>query len=120
VWIPFLAIEAVLMLLTVYKSIAYRNQTNRAIIVLARDSILYFVVVFACLVSVLALDIPLYITVSIQIPAQCVASIAVGRMMMNIRGLVLDDPEYTAHLTTLQFVPGVQPNVSSAESEEVV
>jgi len=39
---------------------------------------------------------------------------------MNTRGLVLDDPEYTAHLTTLQFVPGVQPDVSSAESEEVV
>ena len=24
-------------------------------------------------------------------------------MMMNIRGLVLDDPEYTGHLQTLQF-----------------
>ncbi|KIM91464.1 hypothetical protein PILCRDRAFT_130120 [Piloderma croceum F 1598] len=112
--------EAVLMLLTAYKSIAYRNQTNRAIIVLARDSILYFVVVFACLASVLALDIPLYITVSVQIPAQCVASIAVGRMMMNIRGLVMGDPEHTAYLTTLQFYPNVQPNVSSTESEDVV
>jgi hypothetical protein len=27
----------------------------------------------------------------------------VGRMMMNLRGLVLDDPEHTAHLQTLQF-----------------
>jgi hypothetical protein len=41
-------------------------------------------------------------------------------MMMNIRGLVMDDPEHTAHLTTLQFSPNEQPNVSSAESEEVV
>jgi hypothetical protein len=24
-------------------------------------------------------------------------------MMMNIRGLILDDPEYTVHLRTLQF-----------------
>ena len=27
----------------------------------------------------------------------------VGRMMMNIRGLIMDDPEYTVHLQTLQF-----------------
>jgi hypothetical protein len=27
----------------------------------------------------------------------------VGRMMMNIRGLILDDPEHTTHLQTLRF-----------------
>jgi hypothetical protein len=27
----------------------------------------------------------------------------VGRMMMNIRGLILEDPEHTLHLQTLQF-----------------
>jgi hypothetical protein len=27
----------------------------------------------------------------------------VGRMMMNIRGLILDDSEHTVHLQTLQF-----------------
>ena len=54
-------------------------------------------------------------------PTQCIASIAVrrvssiarflnltsphkvGRMIMNIRGLILDDPEHTVHLQTLQF-----------------
>jgi len=56
-----------------------------------------------CLVSVLVADLQVGITVSVQIPAQCVASIAVGRMMMNIRGLVLDDPAHTMHLQTLQF-----------------
>ncbi|KIM82052.1 hypothetical protein PILCRDRAFT_820951 [Piloderma croceum F 1598] len=30
-------------------------------------------------------------------------AIVVGRMMMNIRGLILDDPEHTVHLKTLQF-----------------
>ncbi|KIM83163.1 hypothetical protein PILCRDRAFT_7563 [Piloderma croceum F 1598] len=40
----------------------------------------------------------------IQIPTQWITSIAVGRMMMNLRGLILDDPEHTAHLQTLQFV----------------
>ena len=28
----------------------------------------------------------------------------VGRMMMNLRGLILDDPEHTTHLQTLEFV----------------
>ena len=27
----------------------------------------------------------------------------VGRMMMNIRGLILDDPEHTVYLQTLEF-----------------
>jgi hypothetical protein len=27
----------------------------------------------------------------------------VGRMMMNIRGLILDDPEHTIYLQTFQF-----------------
>jgi hypothetical protein len=26
-----------------------------------------------------------------------------GRMMMNLRGLMLDDPEHTVHLHTLRF-----------------
>jgi hypothetical protein len=30
-------------------------------------------------------------------------SFKVGRMMMNIRGLILDDPEHTMCLRTLQF-----------------
>jgi len=37
-------------------------------------------------------------------------------MMMNIRGLALDDPEHTTHLHTLQFA--VRPNIDS-EIEEV-
>ena len=54
-------------------------------------------------------------------PTQCISSIVVpyscfeiaffgltsphkvGRMMMNIRGLIMEDPEYTVHLQTLQF-----------------
>jgi hypothetical protein len=37
-------------------------------------------------------------------------------MMMNIRGLILDDPENTSHLQTLQFA--VRRN-SGSEIEEV-
>jgi len=37
-------------------------------------------------------------------------------MMMNIRGLVLDDPEHTVHLQTLQFANALDPGL---EIEEV-
>jgi hypothetical protein len=36
-------------------------------------------------------------------------------MMMNIRGLILDDPEHTTHLQTLQFVAPVN---SDSEPED--
>jgi hypothetical protein len=37
-------------------------------------------------------------------------------MMMNIRGLVLDDPEHTVHLRTLKFTNALDPGL---EIEEV-
>jgi hypothetical protein len=40
-------------------------------------------------------------------------------MMMNIRGLVLDDPEFTVHLQTLQFASNTGPTDSSSENEEI-
>jgi len=116
-WTTFLSVEGVIMLLTAYKTISYRNQSNRTITLLARDSIIYFVIIFACLASVLAADLQTGITISIQFPAQCAASVAVGRMMMNIRGLAVDDPEHTAYLSTLQFAGRANPGL---ETEEVV
>lgn len=40
----------------------------------------------------------------------------VGRMMMNIRGLILDDPEHTVYLQTIQFAA---PTDSASGIEEV-
>ena len=37
-------------------------------------------------------------------------------MMMNIRGLIMEDPEYTVHLQTLQFAP--RNNADSETFEE--
>jgi hypothetical protein len=36
-------------------------------------------------------------------------------MMMNIRGLTMDDPEHTVHLQTLEFADR---NCSGSETEE--
>ncbi|KIM74561.1 hypothetical protein PILCRDRAFT_828121 [Piloderma croceum F 1598] len=103
-WTAFLIVEGILMLLTVNKLLLYRKEMNQTITVLARDSFVYFVIVFACMASILATDAKGSVVVSmIQIPTQCITSIAVGRMMMNLRGLILDDPEHTTHLQTLQF-----------------
>ena len=38
-------------------------------------------------------------------------------MIMNIRGLILDDPEHTVHLRTLQFA--ARTNSASEIDEEV-
>jgi hypothetical protein len=66
-------------------------------------------------------------------PTQCIVSISVryicficciedltslhkvGRMMMNIHGLIMDDPEHTVHLQTLEFADR---NCSGSETEE--
>jgi len=121
VWITFLSVEGVTMLLTAYKAISYGSlKANRAVTVLARDSIVYFIIIFACLASILASDVGASIKISVQIPAQCAASIAVGRMMMNIRGLMLGDPEHTVHLETLQFTSVVPRAELSTVDEEVV
>ncbi|KIM90152.1 hypothetical protein PILCRDRAFT_173363 [Piloderma croceum F 1598] len=103
VWISALSLEGVLMLLMAYKVVSsYWNRMNRIIAILARDSVVYFVAVFvglalaSDLIPVSLLFFPLRLT-------QCIVSVAVGRMMMNIRGLILNDPEHTMHLRTLEF-----------------
>ena len=47
-------------------------------------------------------------------PIRSIFLLQVGRMMMNIRGLIMSDPEHTLHLQTLQFAT---PTVSSIEEE---
>jgi len=114
-WYILLAFEGVLMLLTAYKMWSYRNAMNQTISVLARDSILYFLVIAACLISVLIFDFVSHTVITLQVPAHCTASIAVRRMSMNLRGLIIEDPGNTVHLRPLEFNP--QPP-SNAEGED--
>jgi len=105
VWAIFLSLESTYMLLMAYKMLSFRKIMNSTITVLSRDSIVYFILIFLCMmVNLIAdrdFDIQLHVT--FPSPTQCITSIAVGRMMMNIRGLILDDPEHTFYLQTLQF-----------------
>jgi hypothetical protein len=42
----------------------------------------------------------------------------VSRMMMNIRGLIMEDPEHTIHLQTLEFAVRTNPG-SEIEMAEI-
>jgi len=103
IWTAFLSVESILMLLTAYKLLSYHKRMNQTVVMLARDSIIYFIVIFACLILDILANVDHNITIGVTTPTQCISSIAVGRMMMNIRGLIMDDSEHTTHLQTLQF-----------------
>jgi len=101
-WIPLLTLEGILVLLTAYKWLSFRNTMNRTIAVLSRDSVVYFIIVGAFIALAVAgqwVPVPFLVTV----PVQCSVSIAAGRMMMNLRGLIAEDPEHTIHLQPIQF-----------------
>ncbi|KIM76960.1 hypothetical protein PILCRDRAFT_12329 [Piloderma croceum F 1598] len=70
---------------------------EHSITVLARDSTVYFAIVFVGLALMVANLILAILPVSPLVPTQCIASILVGHMMMNIRRLILEDPEHVMH-----------------------
>ena len=41
----------------------------------------------------------------------------VRRMMMNIRGLIMEDPEHTTHLKTLQFNRSTNSEETNTDAE---
>jgi len=89
-WIMFLCSDGILFILTLLKSLSYRDNFNLTIRLLARDSAVYFAIMLTCLV----LNIAVYYSpsYSVIIPVEWVACIAVSRMMMNLRGLAFNDP----------------------------
>jgi len=116
IWAIFLVLEGIYMLLTAYKVLSYRKTMNQTVTLLARDSIVYFVLIFASMMVNLIADRDPNFPFRVTVPTQCITSVAVGRMMMNIRGLILDDPEHTVHLQTLQFNVGT---TAAPETDEV-
>jgi len=91
------------VLLTAYKTLSYRNEMNRTVTVLARDSIIYFIIIAGFLALLVAYDVDSNFKLAVKVSAECAASIAVRRMTMNLRGLIMEDPTYTVHLRTLKF-----------------
>jgi len=89
-WIPFACFDGILFLLTIAKALHYRDNFNPTIRLLARDSIVYFVIMFCtCIVGNMVIFTS---PVAVASPAEWIGCIAVSRMMMNIRGLLFNDP----------------------------
>jgi len=106
-WIPFMCFDGILLTLALVKAFAFRGIFNPTIRLLARDSVLYFVLMFACLVVNLVAGLP-GLNIPVVIPAEWIACIAVSRMMMNIRSLVFDNSggSQRVELSTLVFQDG--------------
>jgi len=102
-WIPLMIFEGIIMFLTLYKVFPFRTSTLTPIItLLARDSILYFVAIFSSMVMNV-LDFKLITEFSLLFPTAFIACVTVSRMMMNLRGLIMEDPDHTVQLQTLHF-----------------
>jgi len=105
-WIPFLIFEGIIIILTLYKIVSNCTSLNPTLRLLARDSIVYFIIMFtslfATIISVRLSDFLDGITIN---ASSCIACVAVSRMMVNLRGLTVDDPDgaETAELQTLEF-----------------
>jgi len=90
-WIPSVVFESVVIILTLYKALAYRRYIP-ALRVLARDSMIYFSIMF----SFLMLNVLFARVIRDSLrgmwvqPATLVSCLAVARMTLNIRKLSSD------------------------------
>jgi len=106
-WIPFACFDGILFILAFIKTLSYQENPCSIARILAQDSICYFAIAFGC--QVINIVSQRYFTivtvVLVGFPAEWVACIAVSRMMMNIIGLVFDDPHGTLgiEISTLEF-----------------
>lgn len=101
-WIPFAILDGIVALCTVYRVFMFRDCRSPTVSLLARDSIVYYVIIFVTLI-VNEVSFRIGLNFDLMIVSECIACISISRMMMNIRGLIMDDPKHTLHLQTIQF-----------------
>jgi len=102
-WIPFICFDGILFILALVRTLSYRNKSLHTVRVLARDSIVYYLIIFGSLVIDIV-EAKHFDVMPIVIPAEWISCIAVSRMMMNIRGLVFDDPRGTQRIELPRIV----------------
>jgi len=113
-WIPFIFGDVILLTLTLAKAYSYRDHCNPIVRLLARDSVLYFVPMLACLVQNIVSNIIPNRVGFVIIPTEWLACIAVSRMMMSIRSLVFNDLLTTQRL---EFSTIIIPSRDGREDE---
>lgn len=96
-WIPPAFFESVLIYLTLYQTFQY-EKVNPTLRVVARDSIIYFVIIFAMLLAniFIARFGKGFLGALLIVPCSVTACIAVARMTMNMRTIA---PEVTEQST---------------------
>jgi len=117
--IPFICLEATLLILTLAKAFSYWNYSYITIKLLARDSIIFFAIMFVCLLeNIIVVSGGRWLIV--LIPTEWIACMAVSRMMLNIRGLTFNDPLDTQglQLTSLLFKHQESGDVSQVATAE--
>ncbi|KAF9000468.1 hypothetical protein BDQ17DRAFT_674837 [Cyathus striatus] len=87
-WIPGILFESILMIFTIKKSFfsSFQNSTVR---IIARDSIVYFVLMLVALTFNLVYSLVgnIYIAPLLILPSSVIACIAASRISMNLRQL---------------------------------
>jgi len=102
-WVPFTIFDGIIILVTLYRFFSFDAKSRSPTIkMLARDSLVYFVVLFATQV-VNTVTFRIGATFDLMMVSECISCISISRMMMNIRGLVAEDPDHTLYLQTLNF-----------------
>jgi len=115
-WIPPAFFESVIVIFVIYKILGCEG-LSPTLRLLARDSMVYFVVMFSFLVANLVIS---RFRGSLLLgPPSVIACVAGARMTMNIRGLWDDDPNETrCELPTIRF--GVPSAPTRSESDGAV
>jgi hypothetical protein len=95
-WVAPVILESTIIILTLYKAYTLMRdpiQGSPTLRLIARDSIVYFFIMFSVLFSNLFIFkyAPPFVSSLLIGPSSCIACVAVGRMMMNMRSLSLSD-----------------------------
>ncbi|RDB16253.1 hypothetical protein Hypma_003020 [Hypsizygus marmoreus] len=122
-WIPPVAFESVIIVLTLFRTFRYAS-VPRALHVLARDSIVYFVIVFLMLIANLFIARfgAGFLGALLIVPCSVVACVAAARMTMNIREFTMSDTvEVTPsafEMSVIQFRPGDRMSMAQQRQTE--
>jgi len=103
VWIPPVLFESVIIVMTLYKVVQFQKTSPSPLIyLLARDSLVYFVIMFSFLLAnlLLARFGRGFLNTLLIVPSTVVACIAASRMSMNMREFVMEN-----HGATLTMNP---------------
>jgi len=100
--------DGILLVLALVKTFTYRDHLNPMIRLLARDSVLYFAPMFACLVETV---VSFSLKRGVSLPTEWIACIAVARMMLNLRSLVFNGPLSTQQLVFSSGIPKSRPRI---------